>query len=229
MFYFFLLCFDLIVKSFKVTIENIKAAHFWPLCGNQTVTGGSQHHILRQRTKICISTFHHYSDIIMRTMTSQITSVSFLLTVCSCVDKKHQSSAALAFVSGIHWWPVNSPRKGQRRKWVHLMTSSYTEVHAHVPLLQCQTDCKSFRAAPLPGPSAGSWCFHGYATWRCQTSSYNPATWFPPKILKWRWISAQIEMVFSWKLSLREYYDIPLDMSSNGSQMGILKWYRHGY
>ena len=79
MFYFFLLCIDLIVKSFKVTIENIKAAHFWPLCGNQTVTGGSQHHILRQRTKLCISTFHHYSDVIMSTMTSQITRVSFLL------------------------------------------------------------------------------------------------------------------------------------------------------
>ena len=26
--------------------------------------------------------------------------------------KKHQSSASLAFVRGIHWWPVNSPCKG---------------------------------------------------------------------------------------------------------------------
>ena len=36
-------------------------------------------------------------------------------TVCSGVDgKKHQSSSAsLAFVSGIHRWPVNSPHKGQ--------------------------------------------------------------------------------------------------------------------
>ena len=27
-------------------------------------------------------------------------------------QRKHQSSASLAFVRGIHWWPVNSPHKG---------------------------------------------------------------------------------------------------------------------
>ena len=30
--------------------------------------------------------------------------------------KKHQSSASLAFVRGIHWWPVNSPHKGPVRR-----------------------------------------------------------------------------------------------------------------
>ena len=34
-------------------------------------------------------------------------------TVCSGKDqRKHQSSASLAFVRGIHWWPVNSLHKG---------------------------------------------------------------------------------------------------------------------
>ena len=34
-------------------------------------------------------------------------------TVCSDADqRKHQSSASLAFVRGIHRWPVNSPHKG---------------------------------------------------------------------------------------------------------------------
>ena len=34
-------------------------------------------------------------------------------TLCSGVDqRKHQSSASLAFVMGIHRWPVNSPNKG---------------------------------------------------------------------------------------------------------------------
>ena len=34
-------------------------------------------------------------------------------TVCSGADqRKHQSSASLAFVRGIHRWPVNSPHKG---------------------------------------------------------------------------------------------------------------------
>ena len=36
-----------------------------------------------------------------------------LLTVYSDIDqRKHQSSSPLAFVQGIHWWPVNSPHKG---------------------------------------------------------------------------------------------------------------------
>ena len=39
---------------------------------------------------------------------------------------KHQSSALLAFVRGIHRWPVNSPHKGPvTRKCFHLMTSSW--------------------------------------------------------------------------------------------------------
>ena len=42
--------------------------------------------------------------------------------------KKHQSSASLAFVMGIHRWPVDSPHKGPV-KCFHLMTSSfYTRV-----------------------------------------------------------------------------------------------------
>ena len=37
--------------------------------------------------------------------------------------KKHQSSATLAFVWGIHRWPVNSPHKcSVTRKCFHLMT-----------------------------------------------------------------------------------------------------------
>ena len=57
---------------------------------------------------------YYYSDIIMSTMTSQITSLTIIYsTVYSCADqRKHQSSASLAFVRGLHRWPVNSPHKG---------------------------------------------------------------------------------------------------------------------
>ena len=50
----------------------------------------------------------------MSAMTYQITGVSLVYsTVCSGSDKKkHQSSVSLAFVRGIHRWPVNSPHKG---------------------------------------------------------------------------------------------------------------------
>ena len=56
---------------------------------------------------------HHYNEVIMSTMASQITSITIVhSTVYSGKDKKtHQSSASLAFVRGIHRWPVNSPHK----------------------------------------------------------------------------------------------------------------------
>ena len=57
---------------------------------------------------------NHYGDDIMSAIASQITSLTI---VCSAVyphadQGKHQSSASLAFVRGIHRRPVNSPHKG---------------------------------------------------------------------------------------------------------------------
>ena len=79
----------------------------------------------------------HYSDVIMGMMASQITSLTIVYSsVCwDAYQRKHQSSASLAFVCGeftsdrwipltrkssaslafvrgIHRWPVNSPNKG---------------------------------------------------------------------------------------------------------------------
>ena len=56
----------------------------------------------------------HYNDVLMMMMASQITGLSMVYpTICSGADqRKHKSSASLAFVMGIHRWPVNSPRKG---------------------------------------------------------------------------------------------------------------------
>ena len=56
----------------------------------------------------------HYSDVIIRAIASETTDVSNVYsTVCSGADeRKHQSSASLAFVRGIHRWPLNSPHSG---------------------------------------------------------------------------------------------------------------------
>ena len=56
----------------------------------------------------------HYSSVIMSMMVSQIICVAIVFsTVCSGTDqRKLQSSASLAFVRGIHGWPVNSLHKG---------------------------------------------------------------------------------------------------------------------
>ena len=58
------------------------------------------------------SQWSHYSDVIMNTTPSQITSVSIVCSiVCSGADqRKHQSSASLAFVRGIHRWLVDPGR-----------------------------------------------------------------------------------------------------------------------
>ena len=61
-----------------------------------------------------IPSLPHYNDVIMTTMASKITS---LTVVCSTVysdadERKHQSSASLAFVWGNSPGPANSPHKG---------------------------------------------------------------------------------------------------------------------
>ena len=55
----------------------------------------------------------HHNDVILTTIASQITRLMVVYpTVYSDADKrKHQSSASLAFVRGIHRRPVNSPHK----------------------------------------------------------------------------------------------------------------------
>ena len=77
----------------------------------------------------------HYSDDLMTTTASQITSLTIVyLTVDSDADQsKHQSSASLAFAWEIHrdrWIPRT---KGQLRGNVHVMTSSWDEFK-QVPL-----------------------------------------------------------------------------------------------
>ena len=56
----------------------------------------------------------HYSDVIMSTMAPQITGLTIVYSTCypGADQRKHQSSASLAFVRGIHRWPVSSPQKG---------------------------------------------------------------------------------------------------------------------
>ena len=64
--------------------------------------------------EILLHIVYHYDDVIMTTLASQITSLTVVYSIVySAVDqRKHQSSASLAFVRGIHRRPVNSPHKG---------------------------------------------------------------------------------------------------------------------
>ena len=73
-------------------------------------------------------------------MASQITNLKIVYsTVYLDMDqRKHQSIASLAFVRGIHRWPVNSPHKGPvTRIFFHLMTSSWDRFILHIQWYGC--------------------------------------------------------------------------------------------
>ena len=55
----------------------------------------------------------HYNDVIVGAMASQITSPTMVYSIVysDADQRKHQSSASLAFVRGIHRWPVTSLHK----------------------------------------------------------------------------------------------------------------------
>ena len=55
----------------------------------------------------------HYNDVIMVAITYQITSFTTVYSIVysDADERKHQSSASVAFVRGIHRFPVNSPHK----------------------------------------------------------------------------------------------------------------------
>ena len=69
----------------------------------------------RRRRNASIKQDLHYGDVIMSAMATQITGISIVcsLNVPLGADKiKYQSSASLAFVRGMHRWPVDSSQKG---------------------------------------------------------------------------------------------------------------------
>ena len=84
-------------------------------------------------------------------------------TVCSDADqRKYQSSTSLAFVSGIHRWPVFPLTKGQQRgKCLHLMTSSWFSVLSHMYLALDHTEMcyylKSSTLCVVLGNSSHDW------------------------------------------------------------------------
>ena len=64
----------------------------------------------------------HYIDVIMGALACQITGLMIVYsTVYSGADqRKHQSPASLAFVRGIHQWPVNSPHRASNAENVSI-------------------------------------------------------------------------------------------------------------
>ena len=76
-----------------------------PHCARKKVTN-------QQEGQIWIG-LTHCNDVIMGSIASQITSLAIVYSAVysGAEQRKHQSSASLAFVRGIHRRPVNSPHK----------------------------------------------------------------------------------------------------------------------
>ena len=89
--------------------ESAHAEHRESIYGNHCFAVKTLHTVqIVSFTDILVS---HYGDVIMGTMASQITSLTIVYSsVYSGADqRKHQSSASLVFVRGIHRGLVNSP------------------------------------------------------------------------------------------------------------------------
>ena len=104
-------------------------AHVGPTCISvwvHIICGRPMSHKYRYRYQ------HHYNDVIIGSM------ASFTQPFIQVADqRKHQSFASMAFVRGIHRWPVNSPHKWPAtRKCFHLMLSSWQihvyHIHVHM-------------------------------------------------------------------------------------------------
>ena len=78
----------------------------WNLPGDNELMGVTCGEVLYNVSEWLVR--NHYSGVIMGAMASQITSLTIVyLTVYLGADqRKHQSSASLAFVRRIHRWPV---------------------------------------------------------------------------------------------------------------------------
>ena len=81
--------------------------------------------------EFCISCDYHYTDVIITTLAPQITSLAVVYqSVYSDADqRKHQSSASLAFVWGIHRDRWIHRTKGQLRGKCFHLTSSCSGRH----------------------------------------------------------------------------------------------------
>ena len=118
----------------------------------------------------------HYNDVIMGVIASQITSLTTVYSIVySDADQsKHQSSASLAFVRGIHRGPVNSWHKWPVTRKMFPFDDVIMKYHSRVrfwkkkikSLFELSFLCNLFLSAQLAiqiniNSSDNGWCWTG--------------------------------------------------------------------
>ena len=97
-------------------VDSWKTIRLWCICPRQLVFGmwSTSRNMLTMLWWLWwYDTGIHDGDIIIGTMASQITSLTIVYSAVysGTYQRKHQSSASLAFMRGIHQGQVNSPHK----------------------------------------------------------------------------------------------------------------------
>ena len=171
------MCINFIRIIYKMNFTNIyRWMYCWYqliiICSEATDGGGVQLPILlRHDTDLKISV--HYDVVIMGAMASQITSLTIdYSTVYSGADqRKHQSSAPLAFVRGIHRGPGNSPHKWPVTRKMFLFDDVIMNYSAIVGKLQesephtCFNEIRTTNTEIDLMWSCIYGCYFGFNTW----------------------------------------------------------------
>ena len=100
------------IGTFSYTKMHLKmsSGKWRPFCLGLNVLTRSQPY---NKKLVAMKTCMHYDDVIMTMLASQITSLTVVYSIVysGVNQRKHQSSASLAFVREIHRGPVNFPHK----------------------------------------------------------------------------------------------------------------------
>ena len=110
---------------------------------------------------------HHYNDVIMGAIASQITSLTivYAMVYSGADQRKHESSASLAFVRGIHRGPVNSPHKWPVTQIEDVIMTQLTITTPRCP--------PWVRLVQVPGKSGYEWRMHRFQGGNNQPSRQN--------------------------------------------------------
>ena len=162
---------------------------------------------------------YHYNDVIMTTMTSQIASLTVVYsTVYSDADqRKHQSSASLAFVWGIHrdrWIPRT---EGQLRgKCFHLMTSSCIEKVTPGAQFKSDQTFQWFNLCPLT--QLRGYCGYGLSQWetilKWLHTKNDPCNCAQDFVVSIHGVCNEISMEILWR-----YYDVFITSYCSGRRV----------
>ena len=124
------------IHIYKLEITNrVFTKYYWSLGASKHIVAQMVYETNIRNITIAriLSILIHYDDVITGAIASQITTLTIVYSAVysGANQRKHQRSASLAFVRGIHRWPVNSPHK-----WpVTRKMFSFDDVILHQPFL----------------------------------------------------------------------------------------------